>query len=330
MYERYFGLTKNPFSMTADASLIYMTSSHREALVGLAYAILERKGFVALTGEAGTGKTSLLGRTLKTLPASRVVSSLIFNPSVSEAEFLELMLLDFGFTEIPPNKAQLLHKFHDFLLQTHAAGKIAVLVVDEAHRLRPSVMEEIRLLSNLELPGQKLLQVVLAGQPELIDLMNRPDLRQLSQRVSVRLTIDFLRPKEVEEYVGMRWSKAASTVPPFSRSAYADIVSWSRGIPRLVNAICDNALMLAFAETAPIVESRHVAEACRDLSLVDHEVKPPAVNGAAKPAAKDYHAEFEAAKTPLPAPLPVRVPELLPPIPPVKRSRWLRISRRAQ
>ncbi|HEY1754862.1 MAG TPA: AAA family ATPase [Bryobacteraceae bacterium] len=317
--------------MTADPSLIYMTPSHREALVGLAYAVLERKGFVALTGEAGTGKTSLLARTLKTLPASRVASSLVFNPSVNEAEFLELMLMDFGFVDIPTNKAQLFHKFHEFLLQTHAAGKIAVVVVDEAHRLKPSVLEEIRLLSNLELPGQKLLQVVLAGQPELIDVLSQPDLRQLSQRISVRLTIDFLRPKEVEEYIALRWSKSAPTPPPFSRAAYADIVSWSRGIPRLVNAICDNALMLVFAETASAVESRHVAEACRDLSLIEHEVKHSTpMNGTNKPLAKDYKAEFEAAKTPMPAPLPVRVPEALPPIPPIRRSRWLRITRRAQ
>lgn len=329
MYERYFGLTNNPFSMTPDPALLYMTSSHREALAGLAYAILERKGFVALTGEAGTGKTSLLARTLTVLPTTRVVSSVILNPSLTEVEFLELMLLDFGFQEVPASKARRLLRFQEFLLKVKSAGKIAVVVVDEAHKLRPSVLEEIRLLSNLELPGEKLLQIVLAGQPELIDVLNRPDLRQLSQRVSVRLAIDFLKPDEIEPYIRLRWSKSGSSPPPFSPAAYADIASWSRGIPRLVNSICDNTLMLAFAETAPTVESRHVAEACRDLCLIDQDPKQYAsLNGVGKPVvAKDYNAEFEAAKAPSAVPVAFRVLESYAR---PKRSLWLRISRRAQ
>jgi general secretion pathway protein A len=315
MYERYFNLSGNPFSMTPDPRVVFMTASHREALAGLAYAIMERKGFVALTGEAGTGKTTLLARTLRVLPPTRVISSVILNPSLNETEFIELMLLDFGFQSIPASKARLLLRFQEFLVQVKNAGKIAVVVVDEAHRLRPSVLEEIRLLSNLELPGTKLLQIVFAGQPELIDLLNRPDLRQLSQRVSVRLTIDFLQPKEVEQYILLRWSKASSTPPPFSRAAYADIVSWSRGIPRLVNSICDNALMLAFADTAPLVESRHITEACTDLGLIGYDPEQSAaLNGAGKPAAAQYHNEneFESAKAPLPATLAARAPESSP------------------
>src|SRR5215472_15844838 len=146
MYEKYFGLSSNPFSMTPDPSMLFMTPTHREALAGLAYAILERKGFVALTGEAGTVKTSLLARTLTVLPKSRVVSSVILNPSLNQDEYLEMMLLDFGFQE--------------FLLKVQAANQIAVLVVDEAHKLTPGLLEEIRLLSNLEFPGTKLLQIV--------------------------------------------------------------------------------------------------------------------------------------------------------------------------
>jgi general secretion pathway protein A len=269
MYEKYFGLTNNPFSMTPDPSMLFMTPTHREALAGLAYAILERKGFVALTGEAGTGKTSLLARTLTVLPKTRVVSSVILNPSLSEAEFLEMMLLDFGFRDVAQSKARRLMAFQEFLLRTQAANQIAVLVVDEAHKLSPSLLEEIRLLSNLEFPGTKLLQIVLAGQPELIDILNRPDLRQLNQRVSVRLSIGLLRPSEVPHYIALRWSKSASTPPPFSDLSYREVSAWSRGIPRLVNSICDNALMLAFAETAAKVEPSHVTEAARDLSLAD-------------------------------------------------------------
>ena len=125
MYEQYFGLTRNPFSMTPDPALLYMTPSHREALAGLAYAILECKGFVTLTGEAGTGKTSLLARTLRGLPTNRVVSSVILNPSLSEDEFFELMLMDFGFADVPASKARRFFKFQEFLLRTNEAGKIA-------------------------------------------------------------------------------------------------------------------------------------------------------------------------------------------------------------
>jgi general secretion pathway protein A len=269
MYEKYFGLSSNPFSMTPDPSMLFMTPTHREALAGLAYAILERKGFVALTGEAGTGKTSLLARTLTVLPKTRVVSSVILNPSLSEKEFLEMMLLDFGFRDVPESKARRLVAFQEFLLKTQAAGQIAVLVVDEAHKLSPSMLEEVRLLSNLEFPGTKLLQIVLAGQPELIEVLSRPDLRQLNQRVSVRLSIGLLKPSEVPRYIALRWSKSAATQPPFSEGCYGEISNWSRGIPRLVNSICDNALMLAFAETSPLVNPSHVVEACKDLSLSD-------------------------------------------------------------
>src|SRR5215471_18163433 len=269
MYEKYFGLTTNPFSMTPDPSMLFMTRTHREALAGLAYAILERKGFAALTGEAGTGKTSLLARTLTVLPKARVVSSVILNPSLNQSEFIEMMLLDFGFRNLPQSKARRLLLFQEFLLKTQAAGQIAVLVVDEAHKLAPAVLEEVRLLSNLEFPGTKLLQIVLSGQPELIDVLNRPDLRQLNQRVSVRLAIGLLKPSEIEHYIALRWSKAASTRAPFAESSYGEIGRWSRGIPRLVNSICDNALMLAFAETAAKVEPSHVTEAARDLSLAD-------------------------------------------------------------
>jgi len=287
MYEQYFGLARNPFNMTPDPALLYMTPSHREALAGLAYAILQCKGFVTMMGEAGTGKTSLLARTLRCLPANRVVSSVILNPSLREDEFFELMLMDFGFPDVPTSKARRFLKFQEFLLRTSEAGKIAVLVVDEAHKISPTLLEEIRLISNLELPGQKLLQIVLAGQTELNDVLDRPDLRQLRQRIALRLTIQLLSNREVEEYIHLRWTKSGSSPVPFAPDSFAAIARGSRGIPRLVNSICDNALMLAFAEKTPLVEQRHVREACQDLCLVEKEPapKPAAVlNGASAPA----------------------------------------------
>jgi len=268
MYEKHFGLTKHPFSMTPEPALLYMTPGHREALAGLAYAILERKGFVLLAGEAGTGKSTLLARTMQCLPANRVVSSVILNPTLTESEFLELAMLDFGFTNVPASKAQRLVQLQEFLMRVKQAGKIAVLVIDEAHKLAPSVLEEVRLLSNLELPGEKLLQIVLAGQDEILEMLDRPELRQFSQRISVGLTLSPLLPADIEQYVALRWAKAgAKTPPPFTSEAYDEIAQSSRGIPRLVNALCDNALTTAFVEKPPVVAARHVREAARDLGL---------------------------------------------------------------
>lgn len=289
MYKQHFGLNANPFSMTPDPALLYMTPGHREALAGLAYAVFDKRGFVVLIGEAGTGKSTLLARTLDRMPTSRVVSSVILNPTLDQAEFIEMMMLDFGFPTVPQSKAQRLTQLQEFLIRTNRAGKIAVLLVDEAHKTAPAVLEEVRLLSNLELPGEKLLQIILAGQPELIDLLKRPDLRQLNQRISVRLAIDCLNSAEIEQYVTFRWTRNSSSPPPFSAEAYACIARFSRGIPRLVNAICDNALMLAFAEKTQSVKSKHIEEACRDLWLTESKSPSGGVrNGASADAAKDY------------------------------------------
>jgi general secretion pathway protein A len=294
MYEAHFGLTKNPFSMTPEPALLYMTAGHREALAGLAYAILERKGFAMLTGEAGTGKSTLLARMLQHLPAARVVSSVILNPTLTESEFLELAMLDFGFATVPASKAQRLVQLQEFLLRSRESGKIAVLVIDEAHKLAPAVLEEVRLLSNLELPGEKLLQIVLAGQDELLTLLNRAEMRQFSQRISVRLSLAPLAPGDVEHYVALRWTKAgAKDPPPFMAESYPEIALWSRGIPRLVNAVCDNAITTAFAEKPPMVWPKHVREAARDLGLV-----PAAAARLAMPARAGAAAIFKSPQPP--------------------------------
>jgi general secretion pathway protein A len=287
MYEEHFGLARCPFSMTPDPELVYMTAGHREALAGLVYTILQRKGFVALVGEAGTGKSTMLSRTLRHLPLNKVVSSVIFNPTLNSSEFMEYMMIDFGLEPVPESKAQRLTKLHTFLLKTHSLGKCAALIVDEAHVLSPVLLEEIRLLSNLELPGEKLLQIVLAGQPELVDLLNQPNLRQLNQRISVRLNIGLLTPTQVTEYIHYRWTKSAQNSPPFSPESYPLIAKYSSGIPRLVNSICDNALMLAFADKSPLVEARHIQTACRDLCLVTPKAAAAAAGNGAPQTAQD-------------------------------------------
>jgi general secretion pathway protein A len=268
MYQRFFGLTKEPFGMTPDPAFLFLTAAHREALAGLSYAVLGGKGFVVLTGDAGTGKTTILTKMLRSIPSSRATFSVVLNPTLSPDEFLELALLDFGIANVPASKAQRLVLLRDFLAESSKQGRSAVLVVDEAHKLAPAVLEEIRLLSNFERADAKLLQIVMAGQNELANVLNREDLRQLKQRVAVRLNLHALSASDVEHYIEYRWTKAGATQPhPFSPQAVAHIAEWSTGIPRLVNVLCDNALMVAFGEGVSVVTPSHVAEVATDLDL---------------------------------------------------------------
>ena len=267
MYNDFFGLRKGPFHLTPDPEFLYLTAQHREALAGLTYAILARKGFVVLTGEAGTGKTTLLTRILEHLPVSRLQSSVIVNPTLTPAEFLEAVLLDFGLTDIPASKAQRIGMLQSFLWRGHREGKIAALIVDEAHKLSLEVLEEIRLLGNFESANEKLLQIVLVGQSELDGLLNRENLRQFKQRISIRLAIAPLTEAEIEPYIRYRWMKAGGREAPFSASAIAGIGQASQGIPRVVNVLCDNTLMQAYGEGSASVELRHVAAVCRELQF---------------------------------------------------------------
>src|SRR5580692_2200523 len=232
MYTAFFGLKKMPFNMTPDPAFLYLTDQHREALAGLTYAILERKGFLALSGMAGAGKTTLLAWVLQKLSVNQVQSSVILNPTLTPSEFLELAMLDFGIRDIPGSKAQRLFLLQRFLLKTHREGKISVLVIDEAHKLSSEVLEEIRLLGNFESAEEKLLQVVLIGQSELDVLLSRPELWQFKQRISVRLSLQPLRANEVGAYIEHRWRVAGGKEAPFSSEAVVNVAKWSRGIPR--------------------------------------------------------------------------------------------------
>src|ERR1035438_3616388 len=201
MYNRYFGVQKAPFNLTPDPDFLYLTPQHQEALAGLTYAILARKGFVVLTGNAGTGKTTLLARILAHLPVSRIQSSVIVNPTLTPSEFLEATLMDFGFKDIPQSKAQRVAMLQSFLWRGHRQGKISALIVDEAHKLSMEVVEEIRLLGNFESANEKLLQIVLVGQSELDELLNRDALRQFKQRISLRLAIEPLSEMDIDRYI---------------------------------------------------------------------------------------------------------------------------------
>jgi general secretion pathway protein A len=268
MYEASFRLRKNSFQLSADPEFLYLTMQHREALAGLLYAILSHKGLVTLIGDAGTGKTTLLAKALRQIPVERLHSSVILNPCLTPAEFLELSLLDFGLESIPASKAQRVWLLQEMLLKTHAQGKTAALIVDEAHKLSPEVLEEIRLLGNFEFSDQKLLQIVLVGQPEMIETLNRTDLRQFKQRIAVRLTIEPLSRAEVRGYMEHRWKQAGGVKLPFEAEATEAVAQWSTGLPRLINSICDNALLTAFGEGSETVRLDHVRAAVADLDLV--------------------------------------------------------------
>jgi general secretion pathway protein A len=270
MYTDFFGLQKLPFNLTPDPAFLYLPPKHRQALAGLTYAILERKGFAVLTGDAGTGKTTLINSVLTRLPAGRVESSFILNPTLTASEFLEIVMLDFDIPDVPASKAQRLWKLQEFLAQVHHQNRYAVLVIDEAHKLSLEVLEEIRLLGNYESASEKFLQILFLGQTELDDLLNRRDLRQLKQRIGLRLYIDPLTPAEVQQYVRVRWGKAgAKEPPPFSQDALGLIAQISQGIPRVINSLCDSSLLAAFGDESAFVGANYVRDSAANLGLIE-------------------------------------------------------------
>jgi general secretion pathway protein A len=268
MYEKFFQLEKTPFSMTPDPDCVHLTSQHADAISGLVFGVLDRKGYLVLTAEAGLGKTTALVALSQLLTKAYFHSSLIFNPILSAPEFLEMVMLNFGFEQIPSSKAQRLNMLQNFLLGSDMGGKVSALIVDEAHKLSPELLEEVRLLGNFQAGDHKLLQIVLVGQTELNDRLNLPELWQLKQRIAIRLSLKRLDRQGVEEYVKFRWEKAGGTgPPPFAERALDGIAAWSNGIPRLINAICDNALLVAFSQATRAVDIQQVSLACAELDL---------------------------------------------------------------
>jgi general secretion pathway protein A len=276
MYYSFFGLTKNPFGMAPDSDFLFLTPKHREAVAGLAHAITGRRGFLVLSGEAGTGKTTVLTWMSTRLSKWKVATSAMLNPMLTPNEFLEAVMLGFGIKDIPDSRPCRFSSLAFFLYSVAEEGGTCVLIVDEAHKLSPELLEEIRLLGNFERKGEKLLQVLLIGQSELDDLLNRPDLRQLKQRICVRLTIDPLTRAELKQYIQFRWHKAGGGESPFSPDTIDRMFHWSGGIPRLANSLADNALMLAFAENKKALEPDDIDSAAKDLQLSPPDGTAPA------------------------------------------------------
>lgn len=286
MYNEWFGLRKDPFRLTTDPSFLFLTDQHREALSGLTFGILQRRGLVVLTGEVGTGKTTLLARILHFLPSSKLQYSRIVNPTLTPSEFLELSLLEFGLNDVPPEKGRRLFALRKLICEGRQAGKVTALIVDEAHKLSPEVLDEIRMLENLETTDDPFLQILLVGQPEFENILNRQDMRPLKQRIGVRFTLGPLAPSEVSEYMRHRWVRAGGTEFPFSPEAIEDVTFASHRIPRLINSLCDNALLEAFGQNSTRVLDIHVRKAAARLDLGEPprrerplEPEPPADRG---------------------------------------------------
>jgi len=288
MYNDFFGLRESPFGLTPDPEFLFLTEQHRDALAVLTYAILAHKGIVLLTGNAGTGKTTLVRRILEHLPESKINFSVVVHPTLAPEEFLEATLLDFGIEQIPASKAQRIAALRSFLWKTHREGKIAALIVDEAHKLSPEVLEEIRLLGNFESASRKLLQIILVGQNELDDMLSSEGLRQFKQRISLRLAIGPLSASEIGGYIQHRWAKGGGGQLPFSSEAVEGIADASNGLPRVINVICDNALAQAFGEKLRTVDFRHVVAACREMRYPEPKPKQPVVIAPAAPQIQDY------------------------------------------
>ncbi len=286
MYKNFFKLARNPFNPTPDPVCFVPTKRHNEALAALYHGVRQHKGFVVLTGEVGTGKTLLLRCLLGLLKESKDVAyAYLFNGRLSPTEFLQYILADFGLPANGKSKYELLLDLGRFLTSRGSMKMTTVLIVDEAHHLSADILEEVRLLSNLETTDDKLLQIVLVGQPELDEKLDSVELRQLKQRIAVRTQLGELDADETKRYIEQRLRIAGedpNSGPLFSEEAIAAVYRYSRGLPRLINTICENALIAAYARrllsvTPEIVE--YVAKEFRlDMAPLTGEVNAQGFN----------------------------------------------------
>ncbi len=271
MYNAFFGLDADPFRVNPDPRFLYFSESHREALAALIYAVRERKGFIVLSGEVGTGKTTVVNALLAKLP-KHVQTAYLFNTALSLEDFFAYVFDELGLERVEPwSKSAALAKLNQHLIERLRHGQQTLLLVDEAQNLPAELLEEIRMLSNLETPQSKLMQIALVGQPELMAKLRRPELRQLRQRIELFHVIRALTPRETAEYVKERLLVAGSEHGEiFGSGALRAVWGYTRGIPRMINVLCDNALLAAFAANTPRVSAHAVREAARDLGMTEN------------------------------------------------------------
>jgi len=266
MYLEFLGLREKPFSITADPAFLYLSKKHREALSHMVYGIRERKGFVEITGEIGTGKTTLCKALLRHLDPS-TKTALILQPGLSELQLLQAVVKDFGMNPMHSNRLALFNQLNRFLLDQAAAGNNIVLVIDEAQNLSLRVLEEIRLFSNLETDKEKLIQIILVGQPQLKETLALPALEQLRQRIGVRYHIMPLELDEVRIYIDHRMQVAGSDgTLEWTPEGIEEVYRCSRGIPRLINHICDRSLLACYVVRVKRVDRELVRHSSQELS----------------------------------------------------------------
>jgi general secretion pathway protein A len=269
MYKHFYNLQRNPFNITPDPSFLFATKQHNEALAAIYYGVVRRKGFVVLTGEVGTGKTLLVRCLLQLLSNGDVAYAYVFNPRLSPMEFLQYVAGDFGLPTAGKSKAQLLLDLCHLVIGRFRNGLTTVLVVDEAHHLSAEVLEEVRLLTNLEAPQEKLLQIVLVGQEELDEQLDSVNLRQLKQRVALRAQLHPLDLNDTRGYMHRRLELAGSRNPDqlFPIETVVEVHARSRGYPRLINTLCENALIHGYGQQSPSIPPEIIAEVAGELRL---------------------------------------------------------------
>jgi type II secretory pathway predicted ATPase ExeA len=282
MYKDFFGLRANPFNVNPDPRYLFLTRHTEEALACLTYGIQSRKGFVLLTGEVGTGKTTLINKLLEWLRAQQVPTAFIFNSRMNVPQFLDYMMADFGIPCDTRSKSQILLRLYNWLLERYRAGETAVLIVDEAQNLGDDVLEEIRMMTNLETFTEKLLQIVLVGQTELETKLKQTNLRQLRQRLTLRAKTHPLTADETKAYIQQRLRIAGSSGQQiFDEEALTAIHRYSTGIPRIVNLICEHCLVSAFVDQQKVVTVGMVDAVARDFDLGDNHSLPPVSSSSA-------------------------------------------------
>lgn len=268
IYNAYFGFAENPFNISPDPEFLYRSPQHEEALANLMYGVRGRKGFIVLTGEVGTGKTTMLECLRDYLDSQRIEFAFVFNSRLTPDQFFEMMAFDFDLQCNRKSKTDVLFALDALLIQQAERGRTCVLIVDEAHNLEWDVLEEIRLLGNLENRQGKLLQIILAGQPELDRKLDAPNLRQLKQRVVLRCSLNPLTPEESTAYIETRLTRAGMpNQHVFSSELLEELHRRSRGIPRVINLLCDNLLVTAFAMEQRVATFEMLEEVSQDLRL---------------------------------------------------------------
>jgi general secretion pathway protein A len=290
MYKSFFGLKENPFNVNPDPRFLFLTQQIEEALAGLMYGIQTKKGFITLTGEVGTGKTTLINRLLDWLHQRQTRTAFLFNSRMNTNQLFDFILAEFDIPCESRTKSQQLMKLNQWLLERYRHGETAVLIVDEAQNLSYPVLEEIRLLTNLETSTEKLLQIVLSGQPELEEKLKLPQVRQLRQRITLRCKTSPLTTEQTFDYITERLRIAGASGPPiFGKEAVETIHLYSLGIPRVVNLLCEHALVNSYVEQKRVVTGKVIEDVAREFQL--DEVEPVAPPGSIQVPGDVYSSE---------------------------------------